>query len=79
VADVPGDLAGDPRGAGLRGGFDWASLAVVGLGGTVLIVHESFGFKIVMDELMLAGTSMSMHFTGRSSRRSAAATSRARS
>jgi len=49
------------RDLGLRG-FDWASLAVVLLGGTVLIVHESFGFKIVMDEVMLAGTSMSMHF-----------------
>jgi hypothetical protein len=47
--------------AGLRG-VDWASVAVVGLGGTVLLVHETFGFKIVMDELMLAGTSMSMHF-----------------
>jgi hypothetical protein len=54
-----GDLA-DLRAAGLAG-FDWASLVVVLLGGTVLIVHESFGFKIVMDEVMLAGTSMSMH------------------
>ena len=43
--------------------FDWISLGVVLLGGIVLIVHESFGFKIVMDELMLEGTSMSMHFT----------------
>ncbi len=43
--------------------FDWISLCVVLLGGLVLIVHESFGFKIVMDELMLEGTSMSMHFT----------------
>jgi hypothetical protein len=43
-------------------GFDWGALAVVGLGGMVLLVHESFGFKIVMDELMLAGTSMDMHF-----------------
>jgi Dolichyl-phosphate-mannose-protein mannosyltransferase len=50
------------RQAGLRG-FDWASTAIVGLGGTILVVHESFGFKIVMDELMLAGTSMNMHFT----------------
>ena len=49
------------RACGLRG-FDWASLAVVAVGGTVLMVHESFGFKIVMDEVMLAGTSMSMHF-----------------
>jgi hypothetical protein len=48
--------------AGSLAGFDWTSLAVVALGGTVLIVHESFGFKIVMDEVMLVGTSMSMHF-----------------
>lgn len=41
--------------------FDWVSVAVVGLGGTVLLVHEQFGFKIVMDEIMLLGTSMSMH------------------
>jgi len=44
-------------------GFDWVSLAVVGGGGLILVVHESFGFKIVMDEVMLIGTSMSMHFT----------------
>lgn len=50
------------RGEGLRG-FDWTSFAVVVAGGTILIVHEAFGFKIVMDELMLAGTSMNMHFT----------------
>ena len=56
-----GDLAGLP-GAGWRR-IDWVSFAVVGVGGLVLIVHESFGFKIVMDELMLVGTSMSMHFT----------------
>ena len=43
--------------------LDWTSAAVVALGGTVLIVHESFGFKVVMDEVMLTGTSMSMHFT----------------
>jgi hypothetical protein len=42
--------------------FDWASAAVVALGGVVLLVHETFGFKIVMDEIMLLGTSMSMHF-----------------
>ena len=41
--------------------LDWASVVVVGLGGIVLLVHETFGFKIVMDELMLLGTSMSMH------------------
>ena len=50
------------RDGGIRG-VDWASVAVVGLGGTVLMVHESFGFKIVMDELMLLGSSMSMHFS----------------
>ena len=48
---------------GARGarGFDWASLAVVAVGGTVLLVHEAFGFKVVMDEIMLIGSSMSMH------------------
>ncbi|MCX6952574.1 MAG: hypothetical protein NTV51_10480 [Verrucomicrobia bacterium] len=40
---------------------DWASVGVVALGGTILLVHESYGFKIVMDEIMLLGTSMSMH------------------
>ena len=42
--------------------FDWAGLGVVAVGGVVLLVHETFGFKIVMDEIMLLGTSMSMHF-----------------
>ncbi|HNC24571.1 MAG TPA: glycosyltransferase family 39 protein [Opitutaceae bacterium] len=42
--------------------IDWATVAVVGLSGLVLLVHETFGFKIVMDEIMLLGTSMSMHF-----------------
>ena len=49
------------RDAGL-GAVDWATVCVVGLGGLILIVHESFGFKIVMDEFMLLGTSMSMHY-----------------
>lgn len=30
--------------------------------GIVLLVHERYGFKILMDEAMLLGTSMSMHF-----------------
>ncbi|HEY4300815.1 MAG TPA: glycosyltransferase family 39 protein [Candidatus Didemnitutus sp.] len=30
--------------------------------GLVLLVHEAYGFKILMDEVMLLGTSMSMHF-----------------
>ena len=42
-------------------GIDWTSVVVVGLGGVVLLVHETFGFKIIMDEIMLLGTSMSMH------------------
>jgi len=56
---------GDLRSLASKGmrGFDWASLAIIAMGGTVLIVHESFGFKIVMDEVMLVGTSMSMHFS----------------
>src|SRR5688500_18226552 len=41
--------------------IDWGSVVVVILGGVVLLSHEPFGFKIVMDELMLLGTSMSMH------------------
>lgn len=40
---------------------DWVSVGIVALGGVVLLVHETFGFKIVMDEIMLLGTSMSMH------------------
>jgi Flp pilus assembly protein protease CpaA len=55
------ELAAIRRGG--LGGVDWATLGIVGLGGLVLIVHESPGFKIVMDEVMLAGTSMSMHFS----------------
>jgi hypothetical protein len=43
--------------------WDWPSIAIILLGGMVLLVHEAFGFKIVMDEVMLEGTSMSMHFT----------------
>ena len=29
---------------------DWTSCAVIALAGTVLLVHETFGFKIIMDE-----------------------------
>jgi hypothetical protein len=56
------DDLGAARERGLRR-VDWATVAVVALGGVILMVHESFGFKIVMDEVMLLGTSMSMHFT----------------
>lgn len=41
--------------------IDWLSVGIIALGGIVLLVHETFGFKIVMDEIMLLGTSMSMH------------------
>jgi hypothetical protein len=42
--------------------LDWASTVVVLLGTLVLLVHESFGFKILMDEISLLGTSMNMHY-----------------
>lgn len=41
--------------------LDGGSVAVVVLGGVILLSHESFGFKIVMDEIMLLGASMGMH------------------
>jgi len=42
--------------------IDWKTAALVGACGIILIVHETPGFKILMDEVMLLGTSMSMHF-----------------
>ncbi len=42
---------------------DWLTVGVIGLAEVILLVHESFGFKIVMDEIMLLGTSMSMHLS----------------
>ncbi len=42
--------------------IDWLTVGIIGAAGTVLLVHETCGFKIVMDEIMLLGTSMSMHF-----------------
>lgn len=38
------------------------AVALIGLCWVLLLVHEPFGFKILMDEAMLAGTAMSMHF-----------------
>ncbi len=35
---------------------------LVAVCGGVLLAHEPYGFKILMDEAMLLGTSMSMHF-----------------
>ncbi|MES1168806.1 MAG: hypothetical protein ABUL61_06515, partial [Oleiharenicola lentus] len=42
--------------------WDWKIIALVAGCGVVLLVHESYGFKILMDEMMLLGTSMGMHF-----------------
>ncbi|MEO6992079.1 MAG: glycosyltransferase family 39 protein [Lacunisphaera sp.] len=39
----------------------WPFGLIVGCG-ILLLVHETYGFKILMDEVMLLGTSMSMHF-----------------
>jgi len=39
----------------------WIATAVL-LGSVVLLVHEEKAFKILMDEIMLLSTSMSMHF-----------------
>lgn len=39
----------------------WGLLSIV-LGGVILLVHEPAGFKILMDEIHLLGTSMAMHW-----------------
>ena len=50
-----------PRWAEWRKAPRWPAALI--LAGTVLLlVHETYGFKILMDEVMLLGTSMSMHF-----------------
>ena len=46
---------------GVRAAPRWPAL-LVATGSVVLLVHEAYGFKILMDEVMLLGTSMSMHF-----------------
>jgi hypothetical protein len=38
----------------------WPAALILGCG-LLLLVHETYGFKILMDEIMLLGTSMSMH------------------
>lgn len=50
-----------PGWAALRAAPKWPA-ALIGGCGTLLLVHEGFGFKILMDEVMLLGTSMSLHF-----------------
>lgn len=47
-------------------GIDWRSrprwpVGLILVCGLLLLIHETYGFKILMDELMLLGTSMSMH------------------
>lgn len=49
-----------PELAGWKQRPRWPVLLVAGCG-TLLLVHEAYGFKILMDEVMLLGTSMSMH------------------
>jgi hypothetical protein len=48
--------------AGLREPAGWAIPALILGCGLILLVHETYGFKILMDEVMLLGTSMGMHF-----------------
>jgi hypothetical protein len=52
--------------ASLAGGIDWRNkprwpAVLIIACGLLLLVHETYGFKILMDEVMLLGTSMSMH------------------
>lgn len=39
----------------------WPAALILGCG-LLLLAHETYGFKILMDEVMLLGTSMSLHF-----------------
>jgi len=48
-------------------GVDWRNkprwpVGLIIACGLLLLAHEAYGFKILMDEVMLLGTSMSMHF-----------------
>jgi Dolichyl-phosphate-mannose-protein mannosyltransferase len=47
--------------ASIRSVPRWPAAVILGCTG-ILLVHETYGFKILMDEVMLLGTSMSMHF-----------------
>jgi hypothetical protein len=49
------------------GGFHWEKaswpvLALIAVAASVLLAHEQYGFKILADEELLAGTAMDMHF-----------------
>ena len=48
--------------ADLREPVGWVIPAFILGCGLILLVHETYGFKILMDEVMLLGTSMGMHF-----------------
>jgi len=50
-----------PAGENWRSRPRWPAVLVIGCG-VLLLIHETYGFKILMDEIMLLGTSMSMHF-----------------
>ena len=41
---------------------EWRVVALIGACGVILLIHETYGFKILMDEILLLGTSMGMHF-----------------
>src|SRR5690349_11630980 len=40
----------------------WKIPALIAGCGFLLLIHEAYGFKILMDEMMLLGTSMGLHF-----------------
>ncbi len=44
------------------GSTAWQIPVLILICGLILLVHETYGFKILMDEVMLLGTSMGMHF-----------------
>lgn len=48
--------------AKLREPDGWKIPGLIFICGLILLVHETYGFKILMDEVMLLGTSMGMHF-----------------
>jgi hypothetical protein len=52
---------GRPDWTSIRAAPRWPATLILACG-TLLLVHEDYGFKILMDEIMLLGTSMSMHF-----------------
>ena len=41
---------------------DWGIIGLIAGCGLLLLIHERYGFKILMDEIMLLDTSMGLHF-----------------